>query len=467
LLKLLSTPLSIYRYQVVRADGLPDVELTLFADDQMKALSPSSVPVYIREILSFINWSECDPIVTGNRWSLFGPPVEVRNVIRQYLTVAARCKVVVRPDMAGLKASYVNETSATRINIRVFLTALKRFYDHLIFRHVYCHANPLIHESAAGMLAALRNTYRRAVREMEGRDPMPAVSGVDPPSGIRLSQNFFRCVQKEWVPQTIDDPHFPGLIFRAGNNWGWGLREKCIVRTLFESGARISEILDLTALDWAVSHFLNRFRARNKGSFGERTKHLVVSQATAKLYRRYFDHEVTGRRACDPEQLTLNEIDKMFASDPSRLQRIPIFLTNRGTRMTEKLFRDWYWKPALRAAGLHAHPHQGRHWFVTNALRNIEQVSKNAGDRERRKHELIQYMSWKTGEKTLKAYEHLRREEEFVTSTLPGIHAAMKRREQGSARRQLPDSVHQVAPTGHSLPYDEEFATLTGCFDEH
>ena len=467
MLKLLSTPLSIYRYQVVRADGLPDVDLTLFADDQMKALSPSSVPVYLREILSFINWSACDPIVTGNRWNMFGPPVEVRNVIRQYLTVAARCKMVVRPDMAGLKATYVNETSATRINVRVLLTALKRFYDHLILRHVYRHANPLIHESAAGMLAALRNTYRRAVREMEGRDPMPAVSGVDPPSGIRLSQNFFRCVQKEWVPQTIDDPHFPGLIFRAGNNWGWGLREKCIVRTLFESGARISEILDLTALDWAVSHFLNRFRARNKGSFGERTKHLVVSQATAKLYRRYFDHEVAGRRACDPDQLTVNEIEKMFASDPSRLQQIPIFLTNRGTRMTEKLFRDWYWKPALRAAGFHAHPHQGRHWFVTNALRNIEQVSKNAGDRERRKQELIQYMSWKTGEKTLKAYEHLRREEEFVTSTLPGIHAAMKRREQESAKRQLPDSAQQAAPTAHSLPYDEEFATLTGCFDEH
>ena len=80
LLKLLSTPLSIYRYQVVRADGLPDVELTLFADHQMKALSPSSMPGYLRQIVSFINWSECDPIVTGNRWSLYGPPVEVRNV---------------------------------------------------------------------------------------------------------------------------------------------------------------------------------------------------------------------------------------------------------------------------------------------------------------------------------------------------------------------------------------------------
>jgi len=464
LLRLLSTPLSAYRYQIVRADGLPDVELTLFADDQMKALSPSSVPVYLREILSFINWSARDSIVTGNRWSLFGPPDEVRNVIRQYLTVAARCKVVVRPDMAGLKATYVNETGATRINIRVLLTALKRFYDHLILRRAYCHANPLIHESAGGMLAALRNGYRRAVLEMEGRGPMPAVSGIDPPSGIRLSQNFFRCVQKQWVPQTIDDPYFPGLIYRAGKNWGWGLREMCIVRTLFESGARISEIVHLTALDWAVSHFLNRFRARNKGSFGERTKHLVVSQATAKLYRRYFDQAVDGRRAVDPARLTVDELEKLFGQDPSRLEEIPLFLTKRGTGMTEKLFRDWYWRPALRAAGLHAHPHQGRHWFVTNALRNIERFSKHEGERERRKQELIKYMSWKTGEKTLKAYEHLQREEEFLRTTLPSIHAAMKQREEECGKRPLLFSAHQGASTMDFLPHDEELSILTGDF---
>jgi len=216
------------------------------------------VPVYLREILSFINWSARDSIVTGNRWSLFGPPDEVRNVIRQYLTVAARCKVVVRPDMAGLKATYVNETGATRINIRVLLTALKRFYDHLILRRAYCHANPLIHESAGGMLAALRNGYRRAVLEMEGRGPMPAVSGIDPPSGIRLSQNFFRCVQKQWVPQTIDDPYFPGLIYRAGKNWGW-----VCVRCASLGPVRIrrpdQRDRPPDALDWAVSHFLNRF----------------------------------------------------------------------------------------------------------------------------------------------------------------------------------------------------------------
>ena len=92
---------------------------------------------------------------------------------------------------------------------------------------------------------------------------------------------------------------------------------------------------------------------------------------------------------------------------------------------------------------------------------------KSDADRERRKQELIKYMSWKTGEKTLRVYEHLRREEEFVSNTLPAIHAAMKRREQESAKRPLQDSTHQASSAEHPLPYDEELATLTGCFDEN
>jgi len=51
-MKLVSTPNLDHQYQVVRADGLPDVPLTLFASDLLKSLSPSSVPIYMREVLA-------------------------------------------------------------------------------------------------------------------------------------------------------------------------------------------------------------------------------------------------------------------------------------------------------------------------------------------------------------------------------------------------------------------------------
>ena len=459
-MKLVSTPNLDHQYQVVLVDGLPDVPLTLFASDLLKSLSPASVPIYMRELLAAFDWAQSDEIVRRNRWSLFGPPAEVRNVLREYLTVAAKCKLTTRADRLGVKVTYVCQTRETGINIRILLAAFRRFYDHLISADGYGHPNPLLQEQMDQIRADLRNGYRQAVRAAEGRDPMPSASGVDPPFGIRLSANFFRCVDQEWIPRTIDDPDFPHLVYSAGKEYGWGLREMCVVRILFESGARISEILDLTVQDWSVSQFMNQFMARNKGSFGIRTKRLLVSSATAKLCRRYFDSDTDGRRGHDWQRLTLNDLTNL---DAEALGKVPLFLTNRGTFLQAKVFRRAYWNPALRAASIHASPHQARHWFVTNALRMIERSSKDENEILRRKAELVQYMGWRSAERTLKAYEHVARDASFVTTTLATIHAAMKKRE--DAIKKDPAALSRYQPV--ELPatarrQDPELALLTG-----
>jgi hypothetical protein len=197
MLKLVSTPDFIHQYQVVRDDGLPDITLSLFASELMKSLSPGSVPVYMREVLALFNWALSDSTVQRHQWKMLGSVVEARNIIREYLTGAAKCKLTYRADRTGVKATYVSETQETRINVRILLAALRRFYDHLISSRIYEPPNPLLHAEMGRVTQELRAQYRRAVREIEGRDPMPAVSGVDPPSGIRLSANFFRCVDRE------------------------------------------------------------------------------------------------------------------------------------------------------------------------------------------------------------------------------------------------------------------------------
>ena len=463
MLKLISTPEFSHQYQVVREDGLPDVALTLFAEELLKSLSPSSVPIYMREALSGFNWVAADDVVIRNRWSLFGPPVEVRNAVREYLTVGAKCKLQARQDRLGVKVTYVRQTDDTRINVRIFLAVLRRFYDYLIANHRYEHLNPLLHEDMARVATELRQNYRRAIREMEGRDPMPAASGVDPPSGIRLSANYFRCVEEEWLPKTIDDPDFPHLIYNAGKQHGWGLRELCVVRILFESGARISEVFDLTAKDWAMSQFLTGFLARNKGSFGIRTKRLVISSATAKLCRRYFDDEREGRRAHDPQRLTIADLSKL---DEPALAQVKLFLSERGvhgTPLFSKSFRAYHWNRTLHSVGIQANPHLTRHWFVTNALRTIERTSKDANEVLRRKTELVQYMAWRTAERTLKAYEHVVRDDNFIATTLKTIHQTMKQRE--DALKKDPGLLSEglkIEPRASADPQDEEWAVLTG-----
>jgi integrase len=262
------------------------------------------------------------------------------------------------------------------------------------------------------------------------------------------------------LPKTIDDPDFPHLVYKAGKEYGWGLRELCVVRILFEGGGRISEVLDLTALDWFTSQFLNQFQARNKGSFGVRTKRFVVSSATAKLVRRYFDDDANGRRAHDRQGLCLADLGKMDAAD---LAKVRLFLTTRGGPVSPRMFRSDYWNPALRAAGIAAPPHIARHWFVTNALRTIERTATDQNEMVRRKAELVQYMAWKTAERTLRAYEHVVRDSDFIDTTLSSIHKAMKQREQQVKKD--PGLLAQFATVQSldvSKALDEDIAILTG-----
>jgi hypothetical protein len=101
--RLISTPQLEFPYQVVRPDGLPDASLTLFAREQMQSLSASSVPLYLREIIAFVNWSDSDTVVRRYKWRIDGPPTDVRNILREYLTVAAKCKLTSRADGLGIK----------------------------------------------------------------------------------------------------------------------------------------------------------------------------------------------------------------------------------------------------------------------------------------------------------------------------------------------------------------------------
>jgi hypothetical protein len=463
--KLISTPGLTYRHQVVDQGGLPNIALTLFAHDLHKSLSDSSVPLYLREIISLTNWANTDQVASAHGWTIFGKPQDVRALVREYLTVGAHCKVTVRADLCGLKVSYISATNGTRVNVRTLLSALKRLYDFLIVTGRYLFPNPMVHEDAAKVRLELREQHRLSIRMLRGREPMPSESGVDERSGIRLSENYFRFIQQDWKPQTIDDPEFPHIVQEAGKRFGWKLRELCVCRTMFESGVRISEAVGLTALDWAHGGFRNVLQSRNKGSFGLRTKTIMISNPTAKLYRRYFDDDSHGRAAVDLQRLGVSTLTTVYRTNPQSLENVPLFLTEQGAPLTAKLFREQYWKPALKASGIDADPHQARHWFVTNALRNIDRTSKDEASRARRRQELIRYMAWNSGERTLHAYDHLQRETDFH-SRLKVIHKEMRRRERQSHTPGTASSVQSIASAAAVERSDQDLAFLLGEDDD-
>jgi len=148
------------------------------------------------------------------------------------------------------------------------------------------------------------------------------------------------------------------------------------------------------------------------------------------------------------------------------MEKVKIFVSERGaqgTALFSKSFRAYYWNRALRSVGIQANPHLARHWFVTNALRTIERTSKDASEILRRKTELVQYMAWRTAEKTLKAYEHVVRDGNFIATTLETVHRDMKRREQ--ALKKDPGLLSErlkSEPVPSAGRHDEEWAILTG-----
>ena len=116
---------------IVQENGLPDVALTVFANELRRTLSDGSVRGYVRETVAFVNWCAGDPVTQARGWHWQAEPPQVRHAVRQYLTVAAECRITVRPDTLGLKASYINATAGTRINVGLLLAALKKLYDVL------------------------------------------------------------------------------------------------------------------------------------------------------------------------------------------------------------------------------------------------------------------------------------------------------------------------------------------------
>jgi hypothetical protein len=106
----------------------------------------------------------------------------------------------------------------------------------------------------------------------------------------------------------------------------------------------------------------------------------------------------------------------------------------------------------------HAYPHLCRHWFVTNALRQIERAAKSGADLDRRKQELIQYMAWRSGERILKAYEHVQRGDSFARHLRP-IHIAMHRR---GRQAETQCGAHRVQQPAEALVLDRDLAFLLG-----
>src|SRR5260370_16131987 len=91
----------------------------------------------------------------------------------------------------------------------------------------------------------------------------------------RLTDAYYKFEHDEWKPQIIDDPKLPGYILKGGQCLSLKLtrlRDEVVTWLLFETGARVSEVVGLMLSDWAALGTKNIAQAFTKGSSGRRIK---------------------------------------------------------------------------------------------------------------------------------------------------------------------------------------------------
>ena len=348
------------------------------------ACEPVTAYNYLNVILPFLTFLQSHT----SSLKYTAPAEQIRNRIRDYLRERLGCAV--RPHPNGnfiVKSPKTITTTSTRL----FLTALKRYYAFAILRGWYTSSNPLDWVT------------RLATLDREFIPKMPPQSGMTIPNNKRgrIPDTYFCVVSGDWQPHIIDDPNLPKLLLAA-----FSLpRDRLVTRILFESGARVGEVLGLRMGDWRSRELRERALATNKGSRGERVKEIWWSSTTAQLLRNYINQD---RRYCD---LMGRKLDDLPNSTP-------LFITEDGKPYT---YADFYfhWQRACKRANLKITPHQARHWFVTTALRKFRSLPND--QQESARQALIAYIGWKNPE-TIKAYDHHIRKMDFGPT-----HAALAR----------------------------------------
>jgi integrase len=367
--------------------------LTIFTTEAVKRSSTGTARTYLNALVPFFSWIETDEWQKQSDRHWDDAPEQIRLAVQDFLIARLKCKL--KEHSAGFQL--VSLTAGTRSTVRVFLSALKLYYRIMRSQGLYHHDNPLV-----GGLSALLAEVEEHLAENDPQPRMPQISGVVAQKR-RLSDSYFKLVGEIWIPQVIDDPQLPARVLAGGRRIGWRLREQCIVRILFESGGRVSEVVGQTLGDWVARGLLQETQAFSKGSHGKRVKFLRFSAATAKLLRRYCD---TERREVDLHHYALDDYLQAARNEELDLYETSLFLSHHKTPLAPKTFRDCYWKPACRAAGIEADVHQARHWYVTQIVRSIYETARSEAETQRRLRELIEYMGWKSGWETLEAYQH-------------------------------------------------------------
>jgi site-specific recombinase XerD len=332
----------------------------------------------------------------GHAWN--DPPERIRSQVMGFLRRDVSC--LVRPDHQddGYLVETTGRSPLSKSSLGVFLAAITNLYEVLIDAGYYRFANPM----RSQQLIAQKREHLRQVKNAGAPDH----AGIRSESWLETHQShptgYFRQYQgKVWAPDVVMEPDEVQQNMREAVNWmiehAPTQRDKIVLLLLRTTGARLSEVLGLTAGGYRKARHACQALVTNKGSQGREEKRIYFTETIERLLLKYLR---TERAKVDPEGRKRLE---QLCDDES------LFLTKAGTPYTRASFYyHWYalFKRARTRYKVAFSPHDLRHLHVT---RNIVRIRKKAAGNTDVEQELIdgfrQLMGWRSLQ-TLEVYTH-------------------------------------------------------------
>ncbi len=214
--------------------------------------------------------------------------------------------------------------------------------DAMVVRGFLAHLDGFGYSAAttARKIATLRSFYKWMVkREFITNNPMLL---------IRTPK------QTKRLPKAITVEQIETLLSAPDNRETLGARDRAILETLYSTGVRVSELVDLNRRD--LDHATQTLNVRGKG----RKERMVPLGSHAMAAIR---HYIT---LLEPDRRFTDLRDKSVAGDD-----VPLFINKNGGRLSSRSVRrklDKY----LKESGLDSQisPHTLRHSFATHLLDN-------------------------------------------------------------------------------------------------
>lgn len=393
--KLAAPPDSQYPLLIVDAAGSPVFFLCEWYR-RKKTVDPGRTPdTYLDMTLPWASFL----LRRGYAWN--AEPDRLLAFLVEFLRDDVGC--LVGPDSQRVDSLFVQTTGASPLSkssLGVLLAALTSVYDTLIGAGYYAYQNPMRSER----MIQLKQEHLHQIKNAGAPDHAGIRSETRAETNRAFPTNQFRQRRgKVWEPQVVLEPDAVHERMRKTIDFmvqhATFERDRVILLIIRQTGARLSEVIEMTVGGYRHARHSGRALVKNKGGRGCEEKTIYFTTSVDQHLHHYIR---TERARYDPlKHKRLEDLD----------DHDPMFLTRRGKPYNRPAFYH-HWNKLFAPAQLqfkkqeHVEftPHDLRHLRVSRTVAKLRQDAKGDAAVEA---ELLegfnQLMGWRSPE-TMKTY---------------------------------------------------------------